>query len=302
MKKLILFCFISFLGTAISQAQNLKPYTIGAETTGSISEVANKVKEKLKENGFSVLGEYQPAEDNNRWAIAITSSDLKSAVQKIGGFTGFALALRVGITKEEDKVIVSYTTPEYWGNAYFRNDYSKVESLYAAFSSKLKAALSSLGTDGGTAFGSKDGHSIDKLRKYHYMFAMPYFDDNIELNEFKTYEAAIAKIDDNLSKGVTNLKKVYSIELPGQKIKLYGIGVSGENGEASFLSKIDVATPKSTPFLPYEMLVLKNKVYMLHGRFRIALSFPDLKLGQFMKISSTPKDIKNLLKKATEAK
>ncbi|MEZ4908258.1 MAG: hypothetical protein R2771_11610 [Saprospiraceae bacterium] len=51
------------------------------------------------------------------------------------------------------------------------------------------------------------------------------------------------------------------------------------------MSKIDITSPKHTA-LPYELLILDNKVYMLHGRFRIALAFPDLSIDQFMKIVS----------------
>lgn len=129
---------------------------------------------------------------------------------------------------------------------------------------------------------------------------MPRFDDNHELNEFASYEEAVAKIDGNFDKGVSNLKKVYAIAIPGKKIKLYGVALSGEKGESHFLPTIDKGIPKHTAFLPYEMLVLDNKVLMLHGRFRIALSFPDLGMGTFMKIVSIPKDIKKMLITATE--
>ncbi len=292
---------LSFLATAfVVQAQDLQPYTIGAETTGSVSEVANKVKGALTQSGIEVVGEYMPAGDANRQVIAITSDDLKTAVNTVGGLTGFAAALRVAVTKEGDKVIVSYTTPEYWGNAYFQKDFGKVASNYTSLSSNLKSALSRLGSNGGTTFGSEDGISASDLQEYHYMFGMPYFEDNHELNEFVSYEQAISTIDGNLAKGVANLEKVYSVEIPGKNIKLYGIGLSGEDGESSFLPTIDIASPKHTAFLPYEMLVLDNKVYMLHGRFRIALSFPDLSMGTFMKIVSTPKDIKALLESATK--
>lgn len=54
------------------------------------------------------------------------------------------------------------------------------------------------------------------------------------------------------------------------------------------MPKIDIGSPKHTGFLPYELLIVGNKAYMLHGRFRIALSFPDLTMSQFMKIVSTP--------------
>jgi hypothetical protein len=39
------------------------------------------------------------------------------------------------------------------------------------------------------------------------------------------------------------------------------------------------------------MPVLDDRVVSLHGKYRIALSFPDLGMGRFMKIMSTPGDI-----------
>jgi len=56
---------------------------------------------------------------------------------------------------------------------------------------------------------------------------------------------------------------------------------------------IDIDNPKHTAFLPYEILVMNGEVHMLHGRYRIALSFPDLTMGTFTKIMSTPGDIEN---------
>ena len=49
-----------------------------------------------------------------------------------------------------------------------------------------------------------------------------------------------------------------------------------------------------------EMLVMDNKVVMLHGRFRIALSFPDLTMGTFTKIMSSPGNIEDLLESVVE--
>ncbi|MEI8272800.1 MAG: hypothetical protein WCG08_09265 [Paludibacter sp.] len=77
---------------------------------------------------------------------------------------------------------------------------------------------------------------------------------------------------------------------------MYNFAISGEKGESKFLPVIDLGQPKHTAFLPYEVLVDDNRVIMLHGRFRIALSFPDLTMGTFTKIMSTPGDIENQLK------
>ncbi|MEQ1592035.1 MAG: hypothetical protein ABL892_06545 [Thiobacillaceae bacterium] len=36
---------------------------------------------------------------------------------------------------------------------------------------------------------------------------------------------------------------------------------------------------------------MNNEVHSLHGRFRIALAFPDVGMGQFMRISALPNEI-----------
>ena len=300
MKLLYVFLTIAITLPSFLQAQNLKPYTIGAETTGTINDTKSSVIAALKATDIDIIGQYKPASDLNRWVIVITSQEIKSAVQEKGGLAGFALALKVAITKEEDKIIVSYTTPEYWGNAYFQGNYSQVQSYYTTLSSKLTKALNPLGNNGGQAFGSKKGVSNKTLQKYHYMLGMPYFQDNVQLNTFANYEEAKSIIDNNLATGIDGTTKVYSVELADKKIKLYGIGLSGENGEAKFTPIIDFGNPKHTAFLPYEILLLDDKAYMLHGRFRIALSFPDLSMGTFMKIVSTPSDINDMLEKSYE--
>jgi len=43
-------------------------------------------------------------------------------------------------------------------------------------------------------------------------------------------------------------------------------------------------------------VVSNGSVYMLHGKFRIAIDFPDLSMGTFMKISGAPSAIEDKLK------
>ena len=162
--------------------------------------------------------------------------------------------------------------------------------------SNIEALFTNLGLAESFEFGSKEGLEIDDLKNYQYMFGMPYFKDVVELGEYSSFEA----INSNIKKGLRVLmeetKLVYSVDLPEQKMALYGIGLFGNEGEQIFLPIIDFLEPKNTCFLPYEILVLNNKVYMLHGRFRIALSFPDLTMGTFSKIMSTPGDIEEAMR------
>lgn len=55
-------------------------------------------------------------------------------------------------------------------------------------------------------------------------------------------------------------------------------------------------TSYTNPEYMKEVLVSGNKAYILHGKFRIAQSFPDLGMGSFMTISAAPDAIENSLK------
>ena len=300
MKKLVFSLVILTLFTLISTAQVLSPYTLGATSNKGLKESATLVREKLTANGFQILGEYAPAEDKERWLIVITSESLLYAAGKTGGLTGFAAALRVALTRESGRVLISYTTPEYWLNAYYRDDFDAVKTLLDPLSGKLEKAMQESGTYAGTAFGSEKGLDVDDLRSYKYMMGMPKFHKTKELGEFESYMEAIDKIESSLLKGVPDVTKVYSVEVPGKELKLYGFALGGEKGENHFLPIIDISAPKHTAFLPYEFLVMGKEVHMLHGRFRIALSYPDLKMGTFTKIMSSPGDIEDLLESIVE--
>jgi len=104
----------------------------------------------------------------------------------------------------------------------------------------------------------------------------------------------LATIEKNLQNSSTS-SKVFSRYLPSKEIRLFGIALKGETGEAKFVPIIDISFQKHVTFLPYELLVMGKEVRMLHGRFRIALSFPDLTMVTFTKIMSTPGEIEDLL-------
>jgi len=294
------FILILLLPLQWTSAQGLSPYILGIETSESVADIKGKVVSNLEKNGLGVIGQYQPAADETRWVLVFTCDELKSAVKSVGGLTGFAATLRVGITRVGDTTAVSYTAPGYWGNAYFRDDFGSVSDKYLRFKKRLESAMKASGEFIGTPFGSEKGIELEKLRKYHYKFGMPYFDDTKELEEFDSYQEALDKVDASIKKGVPDVELVYKLAIPGQDLTLYGFALSGEDGEGKFLPKIDISDPKHTAFLPYEVLVMGNEVHMLHGRFRIAIAFPDLTMGTFTKIMSTPGNIQDLLEQLVE--
>ncbi len=208
MKKLVFSLVIIMVFALISTAQVLSPYTLGATSDKGLKESAALVKEKLKANGFQVLGEYAPAEDKARWLIVITSESLLYAAGKTGGLTGFAAALRVALTRESGRVLISYTTPEYWLNAYYRDDFDAVKTLLDPLSGKLERVMQESRTYAGTAFGSEKGLDVNDLRSYKYMMGMPKFHETKELGEFESYKEAIDKVESSLLKGVPDVTKV----------------------------------------------------------------------------------------------
>ena len=299
MKKNKILPILSFTLILVSNiiAQDLKPYILAATIDEPLSEISDAVKTNLTAEGLDIIGEYSPANDSNRKVFVVTSADLKSAVKTIGGLTGFSATLRVALTNDDSIINISYTNPVYWGNAYYGDNYDQVQSHYITVSEKISSALFKVGESKNLPFGSKDGLTIKKLRKYNYMFGMEKFNDVVKLNKFENFEDAVNTIDGKL---VNSENLIYSIEFPEEKLKLYGIAIGGEKGEEHLLPIIDITVPKHTAFLPYELLIVDKKAVMLHGRYRIALSFPDLTMMTFSKIMSTPGDIKKTLKGYTE--
>ena len=298
MKLRILIVALFAMALFLKAEKVYKPYILTAESSKSISELTPDITAALLANKFTVEGTYSPANDNMRKVIIVSHPELTKAVQKIGGLSGFASTLRVGLITENGKTHVSYTEPEYWCRAYFTEKYSSVEILVKNVTVAFKASFKKLDGAMYVAFGCEDGLDADDLEDYNYMMGMPKFDDTEELAKYDSQTEALKTIEANFKKGVTGVKKVYSYKVPGKNIVLYGVALTGTNGEEKFVPKIDIGQEKHVPFLPYEFLVVDGKVLMLHGRFRIALSFPDLTMGTFSKIMSTPGEIEDQIKSA----
>ncbi len=301
MKRLV-FAFIltmSVTALAANKSTTLQPYTLAGIQQGDIKAVQLQVSELLVASGFTVVGSYSPMQTNTLSVTCFTHPSLLANAKKAGGLLGLSATLRIGLHRTEQGIEVAYTTPAYWGNAYFRKAYTAVESDYSAIDKRLRESLSKLDKTIFKPYGSKKGLSAKQLKKYHYMMAMPYFDDVVVLAKKTPYAEAVKRIEAR-TKDNPNASLVYAVKFPEQNMALFGIALNGKNGEQKFLPKIDMATPRHTPFLPYEILVQKDRTVMLHGKYRIALSFPDLTMGTFMKIMSTPDDIADDLRKLVE--
>lgn len=214
----------------------------------------------------------------------VTNDALKglAAKSKRGGFGAME---RVAVVKHNGALEVSYTNPEYWWNAYrMAGDIKPVQTA-------MEKALGNAGS-----FGVASGLSADELREYHYKFMMPYFTDVDELEEYDSHQQGIDVIEKNLAKRVDGAMKVYRIDIPGTQMTVWGVGFSQSAASDKYvLDNIDHGAHSHAAHLPYELLLDGKEAVALNGKFRIAISWPGLPMGEFMKIMRTPDDIETTL-------
>lgn len=291
MKKLILVLIANLMLLSVSAQQKLAPYIKVAEVAKPISEVSMIVENALKNNGFEILGSYIPSNDKNLKVIVFTRNDVKKSVVKVIDRGALAAAFKVGIVFSNGNSTISYTNPDYIFRAYLMDNYISYKTIFNGFGNDIKQSLSVLG-DEFIPFGGEV--KAEKLKKYHYKVMMPYFTDPVTLAEYNSFDEGLQVIESNISKSSKNIKLVYKLVYPKEKVAVFGVGLLDvEEGEPHFLPKIGKTHVAA---LPYEMILQGNKLTMLHGKYRIALHWPDLTMGTFMKIMSTPGDIKDILK------
>jgi hypothetical protein len=293
-KKLVVFTML--LGFFIS-AQAISPYFLIGNLSGDIGSIELKVEEALQSEGFEILGKYKPGNNTNFSVIVYTSDELKSLCQKAGGRSMLASALKVGIRKNAGKVEVSILNPEYLFYAYLRDrmESTGVKSGMLKVSEKAKSAMKQIGT-GMEPFGG----DIEKkeLVKYKYMMGMPKFEDAVLLNEFSSFSDAVSTIAKNLQAEKGNTVKVFEIIDKENQTAVFGVGLlDPDKGEAHFLSIIG---EKHIAGMPYEIIVRGKKATILHGRYRFASHWPELTMGTFTKIMSSPGDVEDFLEALTE--
>jgi hypothetical protein len=312
--KIILVAVLMLLGfnTAMAEDEMLKPFVLASTGPGVVAAKTEAAKTALTANGFTIVGTYSPYPA--AMILIVTNDELKkNAAESEHG--GFGAAQRVAITKVKNEIQVSYTNPVYMANAYrMKGD---LKNVYAS----LEKALGKVEEYGGK------GATANKMRKYHYMFGMEYFDEPSVLAEYPSYEEAIAGVEAALAAKNEGVSKVYRVDVPGKQEALFGVAMVGKPGSTKvtkevvpgqdeqfgtlmtgapeadqyIMSVIDFNDLKSTAHLPYEILVSGNKVFALYARFRIAINFPTLKMmgsNSFMNIMECPEAIKNTLAKA----
>jgi len=292
MKKVISLLLITLLyvGLNSAKAQDLSPYVKVGDVNTTIDQTATKVKSALTNKGFDIIGEYNVENNKNLKVIVYSRKDLQTTVLKVKDRGALAAALKVGLKASGSKTTISYLNPEYLFNAYLRDNFPKHQTALQKVTNDVKSALSALGNDNKGFGGSL---SAKDLRKYHYKVMMPYFSDPVELEEFSSFDEGVKTIEKNLAAKKGNTKLVYKLKFNADNIAVYGVALlDSATGEGNFLPIIDNSHLAA---MPYEIILQGKTATILHGRYRLAVHWPELTMGTFMKIMSTPGEIEDTL-------
>jgi hypothetical protein len=293
MKRVILSAMFLVLG--LIWVSGISPYVRLTSYDGPMNEAVGQMQTLLEESGYEIIGQYQPAENPDLYVLVFTSDELIAFCQKMEDRGMLAAAMKVGFQKAEGKISVSMVNPEYLFYAYFQEEMN--DESFNSSALKLSAKVKSSLGEGMQLEPFGGDLSTDKLMKYRYMAGMPNFGKAVSLAEFDSFDEGLAAIRDGLSRGGSTLK-VYEIVIADKETAVFGIGLKDkEKGEAHFLPIIGESHVAA---MPYELILQGNEVSMLHGRFRFALYWPELKMKTFTKIMSSPGDVEDAMKSLFE--
>lgn len=295
MKRFLLFLSVAIVVNISVFAQEQSAYFLVGTSFESIADAISTVKSALQDSGFNVIGEYQPGNSENLAVVCYTRTDLETIAMSFKDRGSLAATLKIGFKKEDNLVKISMINPMYLFYGYFIKGVDKHEKELAKISEDAKNAMKKVGADF-TPFGGK----LDKkkLQKYHYKIMMPYFEDAEKLKEFASFEEGLKVIQSNLENKKGKTKKVYELIYSDKKVAVFGVGLLNvDDGESKFLPIIG---EENVAAMPYEIILKGNTATILPGKYRLALHWPELTMGTFMKIISTPGDIKSTLQGLTE--
>lgn len=259
-----------FILAQASYAENTKPlimpYMLLAKAPGQMEQVIPRLRVRLQNAGFNILGEYAPY--TGAHIVAISNDKLVNTARQ-SRYGAMGAVLKVGVAQVGSEVQVMANNPEYIGIAYHLKNH-------------LAAVKQSLKTLGYVKdFGGK-GLSPSDLADYNYTFGLEKFADFYELAKHKSYAEAVARVEAGLRKQYMGIAKVYRQDIPGKEQTVFGISMNSDVKEHPFMNEkylmgiMDFHDIKRLPHLPYEILVDGKRVLAPHAHFRLAVSFPDL--------------------------
>jgi len=278
----------------------ISPYYKVGTVKGSITDVADNVKQYLQADSFEILGDYNPAKNPQYLVIAFTRTDLKNIAIMKNPRGILAAVLKVGLyAKTADSVVVTMVNPDYLFYSYLRHDISGYEMELNDISMEVKLALKNIGREF-LPFGGTDDLTETYLKDYRFMVRDPNFSQPVVLCDFPNYDRGLQIIRNNLAarRGITY--PVYELVLEDKHIAIFGVGLwdpQKDEGENAFLGKLGFDSFAS---MPYEIILIDRQATMLAGKYRFPLFYPYLTMNDFRKIYRTHRGIEEIMKGLTK--
>jgi hypothetical protein len=267
---LTLFLAIASVFQTVSASEapkDVPAYLIGPKMS------SEEVSTKLSAAGFEVIGTYLVNKRKKLETVVFTNDALKKMASKEGrGFAAIGRILVDGTNKQ-----ISVSNPVYFGKAFLQDDADY--SALAAVKQTLTSTFSDLKP-------SSDKWEYEELSDYHFMVGMPYYQDTDVVGEGKTAE--LLKKAESYKKGKLHL---FTLKIAEGK---YLVGYNLSKRTAKFTEKIGI---DKAGVLPYTILIENDEAHALAAKFYLAVSYPQLTMGEFMKIATVPGAIEKELSK-----
>lgn len=234
---------------------------VSAYLRGDLQSV-DAVKKALADAGFSILSASAVDKKGQLTSVVFTNDALTKMADKPN--RGFAASLRVLVDEKNKQITI--TNPLYIARGFLQDDFDQ------------KAVMPILENVRKAFPGLKNSEDILKftlLPKYHFMVAMPYYEDMIVL----------AKGDDLLAKAKARNggKDLVFVQPLSKGRTLIGMKLGKRTGK--FVNKVGV---KNAALLPYPILIENGEAKIMDPKYYISVMYPMLKMSEFMKISTVP--------------
>ena len=255
MRNLLLSLLIMFTASTAVVAEDVSAYLTGEHMD------AKSARKKLKSIGYQILATYDSVKDGQ--TIVFTNETLKAEGAKPK--RAHAAVLRLFVDDQEQ--IISITNPVYFGRAFMQDDYN--ENVFKAELERLSGVFE--------LEGSTDKLDSDDIAGFHFMMAMPYYEDADELGTGAQADL-ISKVN-GYKKGKN---VIFELKLSDNSTLIgYDLGKRTKK----FVKKIGRA---NAAVLPYTIAVQDGVASALAAKYYLAISYPLLTMGEFMTISTVP--------------
>ena len=222
---------------------------------------------KLELNGFTILAKDQILE--GKTVITFTNAALTNT-------NSFLSVLHLLVNEDKE---IRVQNPSYFAAAFLQDKYR-----YGDFNATLHSLNHAL--DG--MYEVKEKYKFSDLATYHFMIGMPRVGDTIVV---ATGDNLVSKVNDvNATEHIA-----YTLPLPDGSLL---VGHKLKQSTYEYLKNIKAEN--NAQLFPYNVIISKNKAFMLAPKYYLALSLPLLSMTDFLQIASAPEvigeDIKQVYK------